>query len=249
VKLISLVGFLSVSLLAISGTQGATTQPTAAPIRILVISGGDNTRHTRFYNLFKNDPGLAITEINEGKLTDTTSVYDRPDLLNCDVLFLYDFQTKVTEAGKKKFLALFDKGIGLIALHDALLSYQDWPDYHRIIGGDYLLDFMKVGDKTIPPSDVGRNITIHTVIADPNHPVTAGIKDFTTYKDELYRKVPTGDDIHVLCTAEDRPLIWSRSEKNSRVVTCMLGHGPPVWNDLSFQKILANAVHWTARRN
>jgi hypothetical protein len=241
--------FCNLLLISIAGGQSPTSKPAIPPIKILVISAGNNTKHTRFFNLFKDNPDLAITEIAEGTLTDTTSVYDRPDLLTYDVVFLYDYQTKVTETGKKEFLGLFDKGVGLIALHDALLSYQDWPDYHRIIGGTYLLDFLKTGDKTIPPSDVGRNITIHTAVADPHHPVTAGITDFTTYKDELYRKVPTGEDIHVLCTAEDKPLIWCRTEKNSRVVTCMLGHGPPVWSDSSFQKILANAIQWTAKRD
>src|ERR1700683_4488937 len=98
-----------------------------APIKILVISGGENSKHTRFYKLFKDRPDLAITEINEGELTETPSVYDRPDLLSFDVVFLYDYQTKISSVGKKEFLTLFDKGVGLIALHDALLSYQDWP--------------------------------------------------------------------------------------------------------------------------
>ena len=48
--------------------------------------------------------------------------YDREDLFSYDVVVLYDSPGNLTDAQKAKFLALFDKGIGVVVLHHACLS-------------------------------------------------------------------------------------------------------------------------------
>ena len=240
---------LSLLLITLLFTLGATAgpAPTPQPIKILVISAGNNTKHTRLYTLFKDNPEFAITEISEGKLMGEASVYDRPDLLSYDALFLYDYQEKISNAGKQKFLALLDHGTGLVIFHDGLLSYQDWPEYYHIAGGSYLLDNRTLDGKTFPPSSVGRNIPIDITVTDKSHPITAGISDFSI-KDEIYRGVPNTDDIHTLLSAEGKPLVWTRNEKNSRIATFIIGHGPGTWNNSSFQKLLENALHYVAKK-
>jgi type 1 glutamine amidotransferase len=240
---------LPVALLTLLLSFGAATEPASSPqpIKILTIRAGRNSSHTRLYNLFKDNAAFAVTDISEGTLTGDASVYDRPDLLSWDAIFLCDYQQKISESGKKKFLSLFDKGVGLIVFHDGLLSYQDWPDYYRIAGGSYLLDNKTIDGKPFPPSSVGRNIHIDISVADKLHPITAGISDFFI-KDEIYRGVPNTDDIHTLLTAENKPLVWTRAEKNSRIATFIIGHGPGTWDNPSFQQLLSNALHWVAKK-
>lgn len=230
-------------------TPGVSTPPSppAPPAKIKVLVVAVNPGHSRLYNLFKDSPDIDITEVAEKKLPAGTGPYDRPDLLDFDVVYLYDLQSKITEQGKSNFLKLFDKGVGLMVVHDALLSYQDWPDYERISGGTYLLSPRTYGDKKWPESSVGRNIHIDISVTDKDSPVAAGISDFFI-KDEIYRGLPLGSDIHTVFSAENKPLIWTRQEKNSRVFTCIIGHGPGTWNVPEFQKILGNALHWVAKR-
>lgn len=133
-------------------------------------------------------------------------------------------------------------------LHHALLSYQTWPEYERVVGGKYMLDHEMRDGVDVPSSTYTKEMTdIDVKVTDKNHPVTAGIDDFIVH-DELYRGVPTGSDIHVLLTTEGKPLAWTRDEKKSRVFTIMIGHGP-AYKDANFQRILAQGIRWAAGEN
>src|SRR5271156_3080188 len=54
------------------------------------------------------------------------------------VLVLTGAPRDITEAQKARFLALFDKGIGVVVLHHAYLAYPMWPEFGRIAGGQYV---------------------------------------------------------------------------------------------------------------
>lgn len=247
---VTLLAF-ALTLSSLASAQTPAAPPATAPVKIklLVVTGGHGFQPDAFFKLFDNNPNVAYTSAVEGDFkTGSATAYDRPDLLSYDVVLLYDFQLNATPEERKNFLALFDKGTGLIVLHHALLSFQDWPDYERIAGGLYLLDKQKVGDKTLPESTYQGNTEMNVTVVDKNSPVTAGLSDFHM-KDELYRNVPTTADIHPILMCEDKPLAWTRTEKNSRIVTILIGHGPGSFNNPNFLKLLNNALEWTAKRD
>jgi type 1 glutamine amidotransferase len=230
----------------------ADTQPGAAPpdpakIKLLIITGGHPYPKT-FFNQFDDNHDIVYTSAVEGDFKKgTASAYDRPDLLTYDAILLYDFQLNITPDEQKNFHAIFDKGIGVICLHHALLSYQGWPDYEHAVGGLYLLDFKKYADKVWPESTYKGDTDMDVIVVDKTHPITAGISDFHM-KDEIYRGVHHTDDIHTVLTCEGNPLVWTRDENNSHVVTLLIGHGPGTWDNPSFQKLLRNSLHWVARK-
>ena len=53
------------------------------------------------------------------------------------MLVLYDMVRHITEKQKAALLTQLDRGVGLVVLHHALVSYPEWPEYERIIGGRY----------------------------------------------------------------------------------------------------------------
>ena len=216
------------------------------------MTGGHGFKAEPFFKLFDDNPEVAYITVTESNFVDghTTpgqgaEAWDRDDLHHFDVVLLYDFQRNMSDAQQARFLALFDQGVGLIVLHHALLSYQQWPEYERIAGGKYLLDNENVGGKITPPSTYQGDIDIAVTVVNHDHPVTAGLQDFTL-RDEIYRGVRTGADITTLLTAEGKPLAWTRQEKNSRMVGIIIGHGP-AYADANFQKLLAQSIRWTAR--
>lgn len=237
---------LVLALMTSRSFAASTTQPadTKAKINVLVTVGGHAFRPATFYKLFEDNPEITHTIAVEKTGADA---YDRDDLLSYDVIVLYDFQRELTDAQRAKFLSLFDKGTGVVVLHHALLSYQNWPEYERIAGGKYLLDNEKVGDKVTPPSTYQGNVNIDVKLIAKDHPVTADLSDFTIF-DEIYRGVRTTSDITTLMTAEDKPLAWVRSEKQSRVVGIMIGHGP-AYADANFQRLLRQSIRWAAKRS
>jgi type 1 glutamine amidotransferase len=226
-------------------SAATTTQPAAEKIKVLVVTGGHGFRAGPFFKLFDDNAEIAYTSVKEDK---SAEAYDRDDLTRFDVIVLYDFQRELTDAQKAKFLSLFDKGVGVIVLHHALLSYQNWPQYERIAGGKYLLDNEKSADgKATPASTYQGDVDIDVKVVAKDHPVTAGLSDFVL-RDEIYRGVRTTADINPLLTAEGKPLAWTRVEKNSRVVSIMVGHGP-AYADANFQKLLAQSIRWVAKRS
>ncbi len=238
-----------VSLLATAvRAETPATQPEPGKINLLVITGGHGFEKVGFHKLLAALPNTTTTEATEGDFkTGQATAYDRPDLLSYDAVLLYDFQLNITPEEQKNFHALFDKGVGLICLHHALLSYQGWPEYERVVGGLYLLDFKQYPDKIWPASTYKGETDMDITVVDPNHPVTVGISDFHI-KDEIYRGVHTTADIHPLLSCEGKPLVWCRDEKNSHVVTLIIGHGAGTWENPTFLKLMENSLHWVAKK-
>ena len=155
---------------------------------MLIVTGGHGFDPPKFFKLFDDNPEISYTSAKE---TDKAEAWDRDDLLSYDVILLYDFQRELNDSQKAKFLSLFDKGVGLIVLHHALLSYQNWPEYERIAGGKYLLDNETVDGKVYPASTYKGDVDIDVKVVDKQHPVTAGLDDFIL-RDEIYRGVRNG---------------------------------------------------------
>jgi type 1 glutamine amidotransferase len=244
---------LSALVVVCAGGASATTAGDAAPIKVLVVTGGHGFQAEPFFQMFQDNPDITYATATQDKAAEA---YEREDLLSYDVVVLYDSPSTITEEQKARFLSLFDKGVGVIVLHHALLSYQDWPEYERIAGGKYVLDPEKERDPTVRGSncwnDPGKtgckpDVTIPVRIVARDHPVTAALSAFAL-TDELYLDVHMQPDIVPLAATDDEVLVWAREQGRSRVVATMLGHGPPAYGDPSFRKLLAQSIRWVARR-
>src|SRR5438552_552685 len=98
-------------------------------IKVLVVVGGHGFEKEPFYRMFEENADITFTAAMHVKTN--ASVYERDDLLNYDVVVLYDMQKEISDAQKGKLFSLFDKGIGLVVLHHALAAYQQWPEYEK----------------------------------------------------------------------------------------------------------------------
>ena len=217
-------------------------------IKVLLITGGHGFETNSFLRVFTDNPEIALTNVTQARASSTA--YDRDDLLSYDCIVLYDMVQNITDAQKAKFLSLFDKGVGLVVTHHALVSYQAWPEFERIIGGIYPEPQDKKG-KVSDALGYQHDVNYPVVIAAKEHPITAGLSDFEI-NDEIYWGYRTGVDSKPLITTthpkSGKPLAWYRTEKNSRVVYLQLGHGPSAFENPNYGKLLAQSIHWAARR-
>jgi hypothetical protein len=176
--------------------------------------------------------------------------WERADTSRLDAVVLYDMPRDITDAQKALFLALFERGVGVVALHHALVSFQRWHDYERIIGGRWFDVPEKGGDPRETPSgyehDVAQQIR---VVAD--HPVTKGVADFPIH-DEIYWGYRVGKDVTPLLETSHpksgNPIGWTRVEQKSRVVYLQLGHGPSAYSNPSYRRLVHNAIRFVATR-
>lgn len=234
----------------IVGLLGATTSPAAeaANLKVLVVTGGHGFEKEPFFKMFEDIPGITFTAASHGETNATA--YERDDLLRYDVVVLYDMPKEITDAQKARFLSLFDKGVGLVVLHHALVSYQHWPDYERIIGGRYPEADGKSGVVT---DAVGyqHDVDVPVTIVAKDHPITSGVSGFTIH-DEIYWGFRVRPDVVPLLTTthpkSGKPLAWTRTEGRSRVVFIQLGHDHQAYDNPNYRRLLAQSVRWAARR-
>jgi uncharacterized protein len=220
----------------------------ASPHKVLVVTGGHGFARGPFFKIFEDDRGITFSHAEHSRTN--ASVYERPDLLSYDVVVLYDMPLTITDRQKTAFVSIFDQGIGLVVLHHALVSYQHWPEYERIIGGRYPEEDGKSGRVT---EQVGykHDEDVPVIIAAKDHPITAGLKDFVL-RDEIYWGYRVGADVTPLVTTthpkSGKPLGWFRTEKRSRVVYLQSGHGPEAFTNANYRRLVAQSIRWVANK-
>ena len=210
-----------------------------APIRVLVVTGG-HTYPTSFYTVFEQ-PGLAWDHAVSSEEAYTADVRER-----YDVLVLYDMPKTLSETGRQNLRAFAEAGKGIVVLHHAIVSYQDWDWYRDLIGGRYL-DQPQPGQ----PASTYRHDEQMRIAITRAHPVTEGLAPFSVL-DETYKGMWLAPTNTVLLTTDnptgDPPIAWVSAYGRSRVVTIQPGHGPASHRDTSYRRLVLNAVRWTSGR-
>src|SRR6185436_17371727 len=161
-----------------------------AKLDVLVITGGHGFERDAFFDVFRANSEITFTEAKHNKDADA---YERGELLKHDVVVLYDMPKTITDLQKAQFLSLFDKGVGVVVLHHALVSYQHWADYERIIGGRYPEADGKSG---VVSEQVGyqHDVDVPVVIVAKDHPITSVLNDFVI-NDEIYWGFRVSSDV------------------------------------------------------
>lgn len=217
-------------------------------LKVLVITGGHGFEERAFFDVFKADAKIDFTHAAHAQTNATA--WERTDLLTYDAVVLYDMPKNITETQKTRFLSLFDKGVGLVVMHHALVSFQQWPEYERIIGGRYPEAADKAGAVT---TEVGyqHDVDLPVVIVAKDHPVTAGLQDFTIH-DEIYWGFRVGKYVTPLLTTtlpkSGKPLAWCRTQGQSRIVYLQLGHDHLAFENPSFRRLVSQSIRWAAKR-
>ena len=121
-----------------------------------------------------------------------------PELMRpYDCLVFYDMPGINFESGgpiysepsqgfKTQFLALLKAGKGMVFLHHAIAGWPSWPEYRRIIGGQFLYTARKIDAIEVQDSGYRHNVRHEISVVDPTHPVTDGLPPHFEMTDELY---------------------------------------------------------------
>jgi len=236
---------LAFALVTLSYAADKSASSAQEKIRVLLFTGGHGFTKEPFLKIFQDNPEITFTHIEHSK--DTADGWDRADLTTADVVVLYDMPKVITPAQQERIRSLFARGTGLVVLHHALVMVHQWAEYERIIGGIYPTNSAP-GKSTV---GYRHDVEIPVVVANHDHPITAGFSDFTV-NDEIYWGYRVGADVTPLLTTTQpesgKPLAWCRTEEKSRVVYLQLGHGPSCYNDPHYRDFLARCLRWAARR-
>jgi len=250
VFLAAAAGVVGLAWNGLRGSEAASpADPSAKPIRAVVVTGGHAFDPKAFPKLFEGHPDI-VCEFKPQK--DDSEIFEDVADWPYDVVVLYNMTQKIQEKRRQNFLGLLDRGVGLIVLHHAVAAFQDWPEFEKIAGTRYYLKETVVDGVTHPRGAYreGVDFTIH--VEDAEHPITKGLADFQVH-DEGYRNQTSAPDNHLLLSTDsptsEKPIAWVRTYKNARVFCTVIGHGPQVFTSEPFRRVMARAIRWTAKRN
>ncbi len=243
--------------LAAAGDSAPAERPAkakdAGTLRVAVLTGGHGYDKKKFPAAFAGHADLDVTILEgpkEGGGAPARLLED-PNAVPYDVLVLYNFRRKLSKPQRASFLELLDRGTGLVVLHHAIVAYPNWPQWEKIIGAKYYLAPTERDGVKYARSVWKHGVEIPVTVADPNHPITRGMKDFTI-TDETYGKWTWFPGSTVLLTTDhprnEKQLAWAKTYRKARVVYIQLGHGPHAFSDENYRKIVARSIRWTAGR-
>ena len=238
-----LLASLTVLVLAATNTLAAEGK-----IRVLLVSGGHDFETNQLYQMFQANPDITF----EAVVHPRAHVKLRPESAkNFDVLVLYDMWQNATDEAKADLVAFLQSGKGLVSLHHSIANYQKWPEWNRIVGGRYYLEKTVVDGVPKPQSIWKHDVKFQVHVADPNHPVTRGVKDFEIH-DETYGLFDTGPESHVLLTTDEstsaKNIGWAKTYDAARVVYLQLGHDHFAYENPNYSRLVRQAIRWVARK-
>ncbi|AOR79163.1 ThuA domain-containing protein [Novosphingobium resinovorum] len=102
------------------------------------------------------------------------------------------------------FEGLMAEGKGMVVLHHAIAGWPAWPRYAEAIGGQFLYRHAVIDGAPRADSGYLGDVAYAARIADPEHPVTAGLPGRIDLVDELYLQQVFDDPaIHPLLYLDD----------------------------------------------
>ena len=234
-----------------SGLSAAEAKAPAAaaaevkPIKVVILVGGHGYDTKNFPKAW-TAPDIQC-EVWKGK---PYTVFDDISKFKYDVIMTFNLSSGITDKQKANLLKLLGRGVGLVAWHHSLANCQNWAEYERIAGCRF---WMRPGEKD--GKKIGRSGTGHgrlkMHIADANHPITKGMKDFEI-QDETYNKQTFARGIRVLVTTEhpksDKAIAWVHRYGAARVFGYQGGHDAKAWTNPAHLQLLTNGIRWVAGR-
>ncbi len=218
--------------------------PQGKQAKVLVLTGNEYPGHPwkltapLLAKFLAEDPRIAATVNADPKFLAS------PELHQYDAIVLnyMNWQSPDPgEAARKNLQKFVAEGKGLSLVHFACGAFQDWPEFKNLAG--------RAWDPKLRGHDPHGKFTVE--IADPNHPITRGMKPFETV-DELYTCLAGDKEIQVLAKArskvdkKDYPMAFVLQYGKGRVFHCVLGHDVQALSFPAVQDLYRRGVAWTA---
>ena len=231
--------------LAFFGFQSCHRNETKeTPVRVLLVTSGGENIVCEDFTIFLNHLPIEYSHYQYPYAHDKLT----PDLVGkYDVVMLFNITPHITDEAQQNFIAMLEKGIGLLVFHHAIWSYDYWPEFTNIVGGrGHHYPWIYNGEEQ-PRSLVRHDTPMSIHVVDPNHPITKGVSDFEVI-DEAYRGLEILPHVTPLLSTDSEwsaPLVaWAHEYGNSRVATITLGHCARVWEHPALIQVVSQAIKW-----
>lgn len=233
---------LVLSLSSCGVNSPANAQKKTKAIRTLMVGGGASHDFDKWYKEVDTktlaQDGLATVTYT----SDVSSILSKlPDI---DVLFLTNNQPMEDPELRKAIFAFVNAGKGLVLAHAALwYNWKDWPEYNvqLVSGGSKGHD--KYG-------------SFEVNVVDAKHPVTKGVDQKFSLKDEryYYKVDAAGPGIKILANSSVEgstaiyPSVFVVNHPKARIVGIALGHDAESHDLPVYHTLIQNAIKWVSHK-
>nr|WP_321406647.1 ThuA domain-containing protein [uncultured Carboxylicivirga sp.] len=197
-----------------------------------------------FYELFENIPQLRFSEVKQPKANEDI---EHGLANNFDILIFYDLNDSITPKQKAAYRNLLISGKPMLFLHHTLVSYQDWPEFTKIIGGKYFRDHPQRG-----PSTFQHNINISVEVDKTKHQIINNLNNFIIH-DETYSNCFILPDVTPLLTTSTPNNItnvaWIHNVEKSEVIYIQFGHDENAFTHPEYQKLIKQSINYLVKIN
>ena len=148
-------------------------------------------------------------------------------------------------AMRAAFVDFIRQGHGLVIVHAGSSVFYDWPEFQQLAGATWQLG----------RTSHGQMHTNQVHILATNHPVTAGLADFTTF-DEFWQNSEIASGAVALATVTPKPefggtgspepIAFATELGQGRGFTLLLGHNPQAMASAGFKAFLRRGTEWAA---
>ncbi len=221
---------------------------TSDSIKMLVVTGGPAFRHqvdlvpTSFYSLF-----MGYDNLFWDHATYDEAAFQTKELDNYDVILMYNRSDSLSDVSEQNLKKYLESGKGLVILHHALGSYNDWEWWWKeVVGAKYQMK----ENNAFPKSDykLGESISM---IPLKEHAITNAVKDFK-FVDETYKQLWISREVEVLYRTDnptsDGPTVWISPYKKSKVVAIQPGHANTAHLDKNYKRLIFEAILWATKK-
>lgn len=222
-------------------------QRAGQPIRVLLTVGGHAFDQKEFYAMWDSFKGIKYDKLTCPAELDKL----KPGLeKQYDVIVFYDQMKNLKPEQQKNLVDLIKGGVGVFSLHHNIGANSGWDEWANIIGALYIRSPRVIGGVQYTKAVSVDNQTFQIQVADPNHEITKGIKDFQIV-DEAYDKYYLDPRVHVILSTvhpkNAKSVAWTTTYGKSPVFYLQLGHGPTAYNSPSFRQLVQNGIRWAAK--
>jgi len=213
------------------------------PVKIMLVTGGHAFDTIQFFEMFDALPGIEYQHFQQPKANQKL-VRDLAE--DFDVLVFYDMWKTISEAEKSAYFKLTQQGKPFLFLHHTIASYQDWPEFEKLLGGKYI-EASRAASKE-EQSNYEHDVWVYSKVEN-YAAVTVGLKE-PRFFDEVYGNVRISDDvIPLLKTTHPKSMetiAWQHKYNNSQVVYIQPGHDYRTYANDEYRKLVEQAIKFLA---
>ena len=213
------------------------------PVKIMLVTGGHAFDTIQFFDMFDALQGVEYEHFQQPKANQRIATGKTGDY---DVLVFYDMWQSIGEFEKLAYLKLTNDGKPMLFLHHSIVSYQNWPEFEKILGGKYVEKAR--GVPVEEQSNYEHDVWVYSKVENIT-PVTKGFGELRFF-DEIYGNVQISDNVvPLLKTRHPKSMeiiAWENRYNNSKIVYIQPGHDYRTFGEESYRKLLTQTIHYLA---